>query len=233
MSTTKLTDTQLVILSAASRREDRGVVLPTNLKGGAAHKLVAKLVDHGFIEEVRARGDLPVWRRDDDNRAMALRISRRGLKAIAVEDGPDDQQGSEDEPGAGGAVADGCTDPYVLCDGGGDARRTARGRQRRRGTAQPRVFDQSGARHAADASILRATARLLRQREDHLRPGAAVHLPARQAAPGKIKMPAGPIAVQLMRFLKAPASSSTRLFCRHKNSPFGLLALIRFNAREV
>jgi hypothetical protein len=29
---------------------------------------------------------------------MALRITKRGLKAIAVEDGPVDQQGSEDEP---------------------------------------------------------------------------------------------------------------------------------------
>ncbi len=86
MPTTKLTDTQLVILSAASQREDRGVVLPTKLKGGAAQKLVAKLIDLGLVEEVRARGDLPVWRRDDDNRAMALRITKRGLKAIAVED---------------------------------------------------------------------------------------------------------------------------------------------------
>jgi hypothetical protein len=98
MPATKLTDTQLVILSAASRREDRGVVLPTNVKGGAAQKLVAKLIDLGLIEEVRARGDLPVWRRDDDNRAMALRITKLGLKAIAVGDVPGDQQGSEDEP---------------------------------------------------------------------------------------------------------------------------------------
>jgi len=58
MPATKLTDTQLVILSAASRREDRGRVLPTNLKGGAAQKLVTKLIDLGLIEEVRARGDL-------------------------------------------------------------------------------------------------------------------------------------------------------------------------------
>jgi hypothetical protein len=32
----KLTDTQLVTLSAASQREDRGIVLPSNLEGGAA-----------------------------------------------------------------------------------------------------------------------------------------------------------------------------------------------------
>jgi uncharacterized protein DUF3489 len=97
MPATKLTDTHLVILSAASRREDRGVVLPTKLKGGAAQKVVAKLIDLGLIEEVRARGDLPVWRRDDDNRAMALRITRPGLKAIAVEESGD-ERASEDEP---------------------------------------------------------------------------------------------------------------------------------------
>ena len=90
MSAAKLTDTQLVILSAASQREDRGIVLPAKLKGGAAQKLVIKLIDLGVVEEIRARGDLPVWRRDDDNRAMALRITKRGLKMIEVEEDPRD-----------------------------------------------------------------------------------------------------------------------------------------------
>jgi hypothetical protein len=76
------------------------VVLPTKLKGGAAQRLVTKLIDLGLIEEIRAPGDLPVWRRDDENRAMALRITKGGLKAIAVEDGAGDQHGSEDEPAA-------------------------------------------------------------------------------------------------------------------------------------
>jgi hypothetical protein len=46
----KLTDTQLVILSAASQREDRGVELPPNLKGGAAQKVASKLLDEGLLE---------------------------------------------------------------------------------------------------------------------------------------------------------------------------------------
>src|SRR3984957_14886316 len=100
MSATKLTDTQLITLSAASQREDRGVVIPPNLKGGAAQKFVAKLIELGLVEEIRARSDLPVWRRDADNRPMALRVTKRGLKAIAVEDDPDDQYGSDDEPAA-------------------------------------------------------------------------------------------------------------------------------------
>jgi hypothetical protein len=85
----KLTNTQLVTLSAASQRGDRGVVLPPNLKGGAAQKLVAKLIELGFVEEIRARGDLPVWRRDDE-KPMALRITKRGLKAIAADEAGDD-----------------------------------------------------------------------------------------------------------------------------------------------
>jgi hypothetical protein len=34
----RLTDTQLIILSAASQRDDRGVELPANVKGEAARK---------------------------------------------------------------------------------------------------------------------------------------------------------------------------------------------------
>jgi len=82
----KLTDTQLIILSAASQRDDRGVELPANLKGEAARKVVAKLIRAGLLEEVRAGGSLPVWRRDDDSGAMALRITKTGLEAIDVED---------------------------------------------------------------------------------------------------------------------------------------------------
>jgi hypothetical protein len=85
----KLTDIQLVTLSVASQRGDRGVVLPPNLRGGAAQKLVTKLIDLGFVEEIRARGDLPVWRRDDVGQ-KALRITKRGLKAIAVDEPGDD-----------------------------------------------------------------------------------------------------------------------------------------------
>jgi hypothetical protein len=82
----KLTDTQLIILSAASRREDRGVELPANIKGEAARKAVDRLIRAGLLEEVRAAGSLPVWRRDDDSGPMALRITQNGLNAIDVED---------------------------------------------------------------------------------------------------------------------------------------------------
>jgi hypothetical protein len=81
----KLTDTQLVILSAASQREDRGVELPTNLKGGAAQKVVAKLLGEGLLEELPAFDSLPVWRRLDHEGPVALRATPAGLAAIGVD----------------------------------------------------------------------------------------------------------------------------------------------------
>jgi hypothetical protein len=82
----KLTDTQLIILSAALQRDDRGVELPANVKGEAARKVVDKLIRAGLLEEVRASGSLPVWRRDDESGPMALCITKNGLEAIDVED---------------------------------------------------------------------------------------------------------------------------------------------------
>jgi len=90
----KLTDTQLVLLSAASQREDRGIELGSTLKGGAAYKVLGKLLTEDLVEEVPARGALPVWRRDEENRPLALRITKHGLDAIQV-----DESGSRPEAG--------------------------------------------------------------------------------------------------------------------------------------
>src|SRR5215207_2781892 len=93
----KLSDTQLIVLSAAAQREDRGIALPPKLRGGAAQKFAAKLLREGLVEEVRARGVLPVWRRDDANGPMALRMSRSGMKAIGVEEDAPAQEAGRPE----------------------------------------------------------------------------------------------------------------------------------------
>jgi len=82
----KLSDTQLMILSSASQRTDHAAVLPANLKGSAASKVVNKLLNEKLLQELRAKDDMPVWRRGDDNRPYSLRITKAGLKAIEVED---------------------------------------------------------------------------------------------------------------------------------------------------
>jgi hypothetical protein len=80
----RLTDTQLVILSTASRRNDRGVDLPANVTAEAVRKAVDKLIRAGLLEEVRANGSLLAWRRDAEAGPMALRITKQGLEAIGV-----------------------------------------------------------------------------------------------------------------------------------------------------
>src|SRR5258708_31442107 len=82
----RLSDTQLMILSSAAQRTDHAAVLPANLKGSAAKKVISKLLNEKLLQELRAKDDMPVWRRGDDNRPYSLRITKAGLKAIEVED---------------------------------------------------------------------------------------------------------------------------------------------------
>jgi hypothetical protein len=87
MSATTLTETQWMVLSAASRRDDHCAMLPPRLRGGAAQKVVKKLIDLGLLEAVRARGDLPVWQGEDEGCPLALRLTSRGLERIQAERG--------------------------------------------------------------------------------------------------------------------------------------------------
>jgi hypothetical protein len=84
-SPNNLTSTQLVLLSAAAQREDRAIELAPNLKGAAADKVVGKLLRDGLIEEIPARGALPIWRRDEDKEAVARfghRTQDVGVKTV-------------------------------------------------------------------------------------------------------------------------------------------------------
>jgi DNA-binding MarR family transcriptional regulator len=83
----KLTDTQLVVLSAAAGREDRCLAVPENLKGNSAQKVASKLLAECLVREFKARPDMPVWRRDEKTeRAYCLRLTAAGIKAIVADD---------------------------------------------------------------------------------------------------------------------------------------------------
>jgi hypothetical protein len=89
---TKLSDTQAVILSAASQRDD-GAILPLpetlKIKGGVVDKVLGSLKAKGLIDHQGApRGDDP----------PPLRITRAGLQAIGV--------GTEDDAPEGATPAD-------------------------------------------------------------------------------------------------------------------------------
>ena len=74
---TQLSDTQLVVLSAASQRDDGSIhPLPTTLKGGAANKVIASLQSKGLVERI-----------EDDRAAVPdpVRITQAGLEAINAE----------------------------------------------------------------------------------------------------------------------------------------------------
>src|SRR5690606_22425581 len=107
---TRLSDTQLVILSAASQRDDRNVLpLPGSLRGGAATKVVGALLSRGLIAE-RVTDSITVadpalnrvWRNDEEGRAVLLHITDAGLAAIGVE--------PEDAPADADTAPEGATD---------------------------------------------------------------------------------------------------------------------------
>ncbi len=84
----KLTDTQLVILSAAARRQDRAVLpLPKSLKvkGGAVTKTLDGLRKKGLLKEKPAARNATAWREGEDGRRMMLVITDAGLQAIGVD----------------------------------------------------------------------------------------------------------------------------------------------------
>jgi hypothetical protein len=82
----KLSDTQLILLSAAAQRDDHCLTAMANLKGGAAQKVADRLVAAGLVREIKARTRTPVWRRGDETaQSFALKLTAMGLKAIAVD----------------------------------------------------------------------------------------------------------------------------------------------------
>ena len=83
----KLTDTQLVLLSAAAQRQDGAIELGPKLKGNASSKVLGRLLSEQLIEEVPAQGSLPEWRRGENNGVLALRITARGLAAVGAGQG--------------------------------------------------------------------------------------------------------------------------------------------------
>lgn len=90
----KLTDSQLVVLSSAAQNKNGAINLPKHLKGGAAVKVIKPLLKQKLIKEIQAKPDMPVWRRDEQGgRSHALIITRAGREAINVK-----SEDTEDKP---------------------------------------------------------------------------------------------------------------------------------------
>ena len=80
----KLTDTQIVMLSAAAQRNDRCLLAPQILKGSATQKLATKLIGAGLAKEIKVRPGAPAWRRDEQGgQSYALKLTAAGTRATA------------------------------------------------------------------------------------------------------------------------------------------------------
>ena len=83
----KLNDKQLVLLSAASQRDDHCLVPPAGPNRSQAQRALARLLEAGLVKEIRAKAGAPIWRRDDDTgQTYALKLTAAGAKAIAVDE---------------------------------------------------------------------------------------------------------------------------------------------------
>src|SRR5215211_1090661 len=92
-NTRKLNDTQLVILSSASQREDGFAVLPDGVRAASVKAAVIRLSKLGFLKQVRVKRDQPHWLTDEEGKRIGLKITTAGSAAIGVgDDGKGEEQ---------------------------------------------------------------------------------------------------------------------------------------------
>ena len=81
----KLTDTQLAILSEAAQDPECRVTIPDRLRGGAVAKVVGPLLAKGLVEEAAHRPGLVAYRPAEDGSQLSLVITDAGLEALGIE----------------------------------------------------------------------------------------------------------------------------------------------------
>jgi Protein of unknown function (DUF3489) len=151
---TKISDTQAVILSAASQRDD-GAVLPfpeaLTLKGGAVAKVLGSLKAKGLIDHQGIpRGDDP----------PPLRITRAGLEAIGVEADDDEAPATADtaQTSTGAASGGDASAPAREADGAEKRAKAepVRGKGKKAGTTARATSDLEAAGELSEKPTPRA-----------------------------------------------------------------------------
>jgi Protein of unknown function (DUF3489) len=89
-ATARLSDAQLVILSAAAQRPDGSLLpLPERLatKGAAQNRVMVDILcKRKLAEEKQTDTDAPEWRRDKEGRPLGLFITKAGLLALGIDE---------------------------------------------------------------------------------------------------------------------------------------------------
>jgi hypothetical protein len=80
----KLTDTQLIILAAAAKRNDGAILLPKKLKldSHAGATLFPDLLKKRLIAEKAASRAAAAWRDGENGQRMMLVVTKAGRRAI-------------------------------------------------------------------------------------------------------------------------------------------------------
>ncbi len=79
-----LTDTQLVLLSAASQRDDGLLVQPGHLRGGVAHTVATRLQEEGLAARIAVGVQAPSWFEDETGAKIGLVITPAGLAVLGL-----------------------------------------------------------------------------------------------------------------------------------------------------
>ena len=139
----QLSDSQIVVLTAACQRPDRCVFPVTaKLKGNAAGNVLKSLLNKGLIREVRAKRDDTVWRHDEERGRITLAATNAAFAALGI-----DAQDAPAEEDAESPASDSKSDAA-------DALKTHRkSKSRDTRTAAPRTRD--GSKQAQLIAMLR------------------------------------------------------------------------------
>ena len=96
----QLSDSELVVLTAACQRPDRCVFPVTaKLKGNAAGNGLKSLLNKGLIKEVRAKRDDTVYRHDQERGRMTLVATPAAFAALGID--PQEAPAEEETEGTG------------------------------------------------------------------------------------------------------------------------------------
>ena len=96
----QLSDSQIVVLTAACQRPDRCVFPVTaKLKGNAAGNVLKSLLNKGLLKEVRAKRDDTVYRHDEERGWMTLVATDAAFAALGIDvrDAAEDAGAATDE----------------------------------------------------------------------------------------------------------------------------------------
>jgi hypothetical protein len=81
----KLSDTQLVLLSNAAKRDDGAIVRPAKSHPPALANAIKSLLSLALVRTIAKSGQIPVWDTNADGSTFSLVVTPAGLEAIGVE----------------------------------------------------------------------------------------------------------------------------------------------------